>query len=107
MGSNNILENISKSLNTKSEGWSGRKLSALNCIIMANIISIVGCVICYKNKESIILLYFVIAWLVTAAVFLGMVTIPQLITALKTIKGESTYKPEEENSEIENKKETE
>lgn len=85
-----MLENFFKSFTSDKEGWSGRKLSAFDCFIMANVVSIVGCRICYEMHDAHTLLYFQWSWLVTGVVCLGLVTIPQLIETLKTWKGENT-----------------
>lgn len=94
-----FLESLFNSFKNNQEGYSGRKLSAFDCIGMANIITFVACYICVKNKDAEPLKFFVVVYILGALVFLGMVTIPQLIMALKTIKGDnSTTIIEEEKS---------
>lgn len=85
------------SFDTSNQGLSGRKLSAFNCFAMSNIISLIACKICYDAKDAQLLLWFVISYFVTGLICLGMVTIPQLLTALKTIKGSNSDEPKEEN----------
>lgn len=85
-----VIVNILKSFTADKDGASGRKLSAFQSIVMASILSLVMAYICEKKNLVDPLIWLVGIWLLAAAVFLGMVTIPQLLMALKTVKGDNT-----------------
>ncbi len=85
-----VIASILKSFTADKEGASGRKLSAFQSIVMASILSLILAHICNRKNLTEPLLWLVGLWLLGAAVFLGMVTFPQLLMALKTVKGDNT-----------------
>lgn len=81
---------IKKSFDNSKDGPSSRKLSAFQCIVMGTICTLVIAGISIANLNCRWLFYCQCAWIIGAFVFHGLVTIPQLIEALKTYKGEGT-----------------
>lgn len=78
------------SLDNSKDGYSGRKLSAFQSVVMASLLSFGAFYICSVNKYIEPLIWLIGLWLLAAFVFLSIITIPQLLMALKTLKGDST-----------------
>ena len=69
---NSIVKNLLDSFNTKNEGWSGRKLTALFCVLIGAYIT--------KYKLPVeAQLHALYAWLGVAMLCLGIVTVEQVI----------------------------
>ncbi len=78
-----VLTNILDSLKNNSDGYSGRKISAADCVAAAIYIFI------YKVPAED-RLYAGIALLIFALLCLGLITIPQLIEILNNKKNEKS-----------------
>lgn len=85
-----FLEEIGSSFDTSPGGKSARKLSAFACMGAAFLVTIGIGVICAVNKDPAFLFYTFCVWMICGLIYLGMVTIPQLLMALKTVKGDNT-----------------
>jgi len=85
-----LLDKIGSSFDTTSQGPSARKLSAFACMGAAFLSTIGIGIICAVNKDPKFLFYTFCVWMICGLIYLGMVTIPQLLMALKTVKGDNT-----------------
>lgn len=85
-----FLEGIGSSFDTSPGGKSARKLSAFACMGAGFLCTIGIFAICLIISKPAYMFYTFCVWMICGLIYLGMVTIPQLLMALKTVKGDNT-----------------
>lgn len=94
-----MFKNLFNSFSNNPGGWSGRKLSAFVAVMVASYLTI----FLLAESDRLHALY---AWLTFALVCLGLVTIPELIKFLATVKGTNGASNVTEKTTVEETKET-
>ena len=85
-----VFDWLGFSFNTNPQGPSARKLSAFACICSSVLATCGIGYICFLISNPAYLFYAFCVWMICGLIYLGMVTIPQLLLALKTVKGDNT-----------------
>jgi ABC-type multidrug transport system permease subunit len=73
------LKKLIGSFDNEKGGWSARKLSAFDAVVMANVTTIFGLWMTYLLKDAELIKFLASVWLLFAATCLGIVTVEQLI----------------------------